>query len=383
MKIRKSAIAISLFALAALACGPAELSLSEINSKEIDDNVRSMRIMDVPEITAGEDGRVALETIEATDENFPSAYVGHTRVTRYKMGVGGDEAMCFDPQGDVIYPGALLDGNSIASGSYRPLIGDRAPLNISISGVHLKGTVKTTIDSPSLSSVRQGIHDLLQQAVIGVTAANMTYELSSIKSMEEFNLKIGAGYKGFGVNIATSVDFSNSATHSVFLAKFFQKYFTLDVDQPVRPSAFFTGKNTWNDFRYQIKGDIAPVYISSITYGRTIFLLIESNESESATRFKLDAAFKGFGQTGNLSVNIESMQSVSGLKVTSYIYGGSAEEATSIITSNGASLNKVIANGADFSLQSPGLPMGYSLRYLKNNGIATLVKYGEYYVAED
>ena len=44
-----------------------------------------------------------------------------------------------DPTSDVIYPGSILDGNSVAEGSYRQIVLERGPLTISTDFPNIVG----------------------------------------------------------------------------------------------------------------------------------------------------------------------------------------------------------------------------------------------------
>ena len=50
---------------------------------------------------------------------------------KYKASEAFSEVLLMDPTSDVIYPGSILDGNSVAEGSYRQIVLERGPLTIS------------------------------------------------------------------------------------------------------------------------------------------------------------------------------------------------------------------------------------------------------------
>ena len=94
----------------------------------------------------------------------------------YKGAPGFNEMFTLDPTTDVIYPGAILKGETIPTGEYERISGDRAPITISASLQNI-ANVKVEIQDPDkLSNVRQGIADLLNQEVNGATAAAINLE---------------------------------------------------------------------------------------------------------------------------------------------------------------------------------------------------------------
>lgn len=68
---------------------------------------------------------------------------------------------------DVIWPGSLIRGNQAHQFVYVPVTVDRAPITLSVSleGSSTPGDISRVIADPRLSTVRQGISDLLETAV--------------------------------------------------------------------------------------------------------------------------------------------------------------------------------------------------------------------------
>ena len=76
---------------------------------------------------------------------------------------------------DVIYPGAMLKGESIPTGEYIGINGGRAPITLSVSLENLNGKPSTIINNPRIDTVREGVKDMLQQGVTGSTAAKINF----------------------------------------------------------------------------------------------------------------------------------------------------------------------------------------------------------------
>ena len=94
-------------------------------------------------------------------------------VSNYKVAPGYSEMLLLDPTSDVIYPGAMLKGESIPTGEYIGINGGRAPITLSVSLENLNGKPSTTIESPRIDTVREGVKNMLQQGVTGSTAAKI------------------------------------------------------------------------------------------------------------------------------------------------------------------------------------------------------------------
>lgn len=104
--------------------------------------------------------------IEDTTQIGPSSIFtsGDYSCTERKVSVGYafNKQMLTNPQSDVIYPGSMLDGNSIITGEYKPLIFDRAAMKLSISLEAIDEKKSAEVQNPSLSEVREAISSILR-----------------------------------------------------------------------------------------------------------------------------------------------------------------------------------------------------------------------------
>jgi thiol-activated cytolysin len=104
----------------------------------------------------------------------------------------------------------------------------------------LQGKDSTTVDCPTLSTVRGAIKKMIDDANInGSTAATISYEIKEVNSEEELNVAIGASVKSSSMNIAGKFHFNSDEKKSHFLVKFVQSYYTVDMDLPASPSSLF------------------------------------------------------------------------------------------------------------------------------------------------
>ena len=67
------------------------------------------------------------DVLTEIDENTKT----YCECTKYKASESFSEVLLMDPTSDVIYPGSILEGNSVAEGSYRQIVLERGPLAIS------------------------------------------------------------------------------------------------------------------------------------------------------------------------------------------------------------------------------------------------------------
>ncbi|TAH27114.1 MAG: hypothetical protein EAZ07_02455 [Cytophagales bacterium] len=116
-----------------------------------------------------------------------TGYICTTR--KIAKSTGYNEQIIMNPQTDVIFPGSLIDGNSVVSGSYTPINIARAPLTISTNMDNLIGEKSTQVANPTLSGVREGISKLLNKGQDGNTAACMSFEYIEVNHSSKIELR--------------------------------------------------------------------------------------------------------------------------------------------------------------------------------------------------
>jgi hypothetical protein len=297
--------------------------------------------------------------VESSEKDTTEEYYYH--IDYYQAAAGYDEQMVLNPQTDVIYPGALIKGESILDGTYTLIAAKRKPITISTS---LLGGANTSIEvnDPKLSTIREAVNSLMKQEY-DVPYANLSFTIEQANSEQQLDMALRASYKGGGVNIKSGFDFSNKKVKTRLVAKFIQSYYTLDMDLPNQPSDLFD-----TDVDRGLFGSFMPMYVSTVTFGRMALFTIESELSETEVRTFLNASYANV--KGSVSADFNSLQSKSTMKV--YVLGGSGADASATI--NGfEDFKKYITEGGNFSRTSPGAPISYKLRYINDNKIGKIV----------
>lgn len=302
---------------------------------------------------------------------------------KYKANESFSEVLLLDPTSNIIYPGSILEGNSVAEGSYRQIVLDRAPLELSTNLQNFSGTNSRTVDNPTLSSIRAAIKDMIYDSEItGSTAAKMTFEIEEVHSEDQLNLAIGANVKSSGVNVSAGFNFSNKSIRSRFLVKFIQVYYTVDVDAPSSPSKFFAPEVKAQDLKNAIGGGSAvPVYVSSVQYGRVAYFCMESEERGDSVKANLEVAIKAGVADGALSTDFTSNSYTKNMKISGTIIGGSGEDAVQSVEGMDGLL-AYIKKGGNYSQDSPGAPVAFTLTRLSNNEIFNVVNGTEFVARE-
>jgi thiol-activated cytolysin len=297
----------------------------------------------------------------------------------HEVAAAFDWQLSLNPTSDVIWPGGLINGATIPTGEYTPIVADRAPLTVSISLVHIAGDKSKTVEHPALSSMRNAIAEILAQEVTGATAAFVTFEIEDIHSESQLDIALGATYRRGLSSVKDQFNFSNTEVLSRTLVKFMQVYYTIDVDVPQRPSDLFDSSVTWSDLDGQIGGSTSPMYVSSISYGRMALFTFESRYSSTQVKNALDATYESVkdGGSGHLSYEYETMLAETSIKGT--IIGGSGASAVDVV--NGfEGLKTYMTQGGNYDKNTAAAPLSYTLRYLSDNGICQVVLAQNYVV---
>lgn len=349
---------LSFMVLLVCSCG------KDADSENFDELVNVMETFDQPtELSSPE----VLSQTTPEQDPMNAAYDCYT--TSYNAAPGFDELLALDPTSDVIFPGAMLEGNSIPTGEYIPINNDRAPITLSISLQNLSGSPVIEVKDPKLSTVREGIKEILDQDVVSSTPAKISFEISEVYSQEHINVALGANYRGAGASVQGSFDFNSSEYSNKFVLKYLQVYYTIDMDSPVQPSDLFKDTPDVSDL-----GATSPVYVSSMAYGRMVLYTIESNSSKTDINAAFSASFNSGG--GEIDAGYQKIINESSIKAL--VIGGSGASASQTISGPGEVYN-FISEGGDYSKDSPGAPLSYKLRFIKRGTpVARVVLTSEY-----
>lgn len=258
-----------------------------------------------------------------------------------------------------IFPGSLLQIDSVLTGQLQPVMADRAPIRLSISlpGTQFEGSASRVISSPSLSTIRDGINDLVRSVnPDSISAADIDHELSTIYARQQNHVALGVHFNGLGNTFGFDFDSTSRSTTTRVFVKFVQRYYSVDVDIP---NAFFA------DGRTPSNGE---AIVSSVTYGRMLLFAAESTESVEAVRAALEAGFSGV-VGGNASAEHDAVLKKTRLHVTAL--GGSGSAASQPINNGLAGIRRYVEQDADFSPATPAYPLSYQLTYLSDFSIAT------------
>lgn len=307
-------------------------------------------------------------------------------VTPYSLTDTPEKIVMFEPNASIMWVGNLIQGKSYkgGAGSFQELsIRQRTPLKISID--LLTGDNFAIVENPSLTSVQTAIGGLIQKAADAghLSGSSIHYESTRNYSALGAFLRMGmsASLVGLGIpgELSASSEFEANASVKGIMANFTQKMFTISIELPQSSGDFFSEELTPALLQQQVDAgnigsDNLPVYIASITYGRTLTYSLFSEESEIHLHAAVEASMTGVGEA-EIAMGLDRVLQSERLKLTAI--GGEGDHLISLIRSG--ELSQFFT--ADASLTS-ARPISYQLNFLGDNSIAKVSETVAYDVRE-
>jgi hypothetical protein len=281
---------------------------------------------------------------------------------------------------DIVWPGNLVKGDRAHDFVYEPIAVPRGPITLSLSlETASTGPVITrTVSDPRLSTVRQGISDLLRDAMTAGTTvpARVEFMYQQVFNESHLDLAVGADISYGGGSLDTRFDWNSTSKKTKIVAKYRQVYFTVDMDTPASLEAFFAPNTGVDVVAAAMPAGSRPIYVAGVSYGMMALMFIESDFTEEQMKAAINAAYSGvvdvklsFGYTASEVMESSSIQII--------VYGGATAGLKDLETGYQGFKN-VIEASRDFSASSPGVPLAYKFRHLRDNTLALVTLTSQY-----
>lgn len=289
----------------------------------------------------------------------------------------------------IIYPGAIVQGGELLSGTYTPVTIPRTGGKLWVEGIVLDEGAPYYAEVTEINGayVQQAIQNLIGGKIRG-TAAAIDYEVSQTYSYDQllFNLGISGKY-GIGLlggSLKTYFDsISEHKKNTVFL-KFVQKFYNINFEVPSTPISVFRDGENFQDPQQQIREGNPPLYVQKVSYGRVVLLIAESDYDAIDVKASLDAAYRGLTLEGKVNSGLTYQEVLARTTVHYTVIGGGADEGVKPIAAKPAEMFAAVnayiasAKSATFSASNPGFPILYTLNYLSTNQVAKMSYFATY-----
>lgn len=266
----------------------------------------------------------------------------------------------FDPNAEVIFPGNLLQGASLDNATPAPIPVKRGPGTIVMIIDNGADSVSRSIPEMSLSGVFNAKNQIIADNP-GILPARFAFTFEEVSSYDHLGLALDASYSNLTTDVTASLAFSTDREYNRFLVKLDQSYFTIAYQLPTSVAEIFDASVTPLQLDPYIGPGNPPGFISSVTYGRKFYLLIESTASKTDIYGSIDASFSAAVSQGSIGGSVTYVSELENVHVKAYALGGEQGAALSAITTDFDSLKAFIAQGGDIRT---GVPLSYVVRSL-------------------
>lgn len=307
-------------------------------------------------ITENEDHEGQNEAGETVAERF----ICTRRTVSVKDGNG--EFPLFDTSADVIYPGNLLQGKTLKNATPSPIVVKRAGGTISYNLNN--GNLNSSFDVSEVkkSSIQDGMNNIIASSG-EVVPANFQLDIVQIESQSQLALEMGIDVETFASKVSADMSFSQDKSYNRTLVKLNQSYYTMSFDLPTSLDEIFDESVTPENLATYVQTDNPATFISSVTYGRIFYMLIESTSSRTDMQAKLNFAYDGVVASVEGEIETSYMEELNDLKIKVIAYGGDA--AGTFQLAGETTISEIANKIAESTDVRAGLPLSYVVRSVK------------------
>ncbi|MDQ6617526.1 MAG: thiol-activated cytolysin family protein [Actinomycetota bacterium] len=299
--------------------------------------------------------------------------VGWDAVTQRMQGTAVyDKVVTFGTDQSVIWPGSVLQGGHVLDTAPAPVPLRRSGLTITVTGLSTKAGVSASrsVAIANTAMVTDAMNALLGQSFADVTTADLDVFVSQAYSVENSCQQLGISAHFLSSDVKAQMSHSFQDKKASFVANVTQKYFNVSASDPGPGSSYFDpGVTPAEASPYMGQGN-PPLYVSSISFGRRLVLLMLTDKREESFDADIQATYGWVNgsASGKGGIGMNSLVSESAIHL--FDIGGSTAAGVKVLSANPGEIAAIqtisdyIAAGANWSASSPGAPIGWTLRYV-------------------
>jgi thiol-activated cytolysin len=303
-----------------------------------------------------------------------------TTTTQHKLSKSLSDVAILRPTAGVIFPGsAVLADRNLMDGQPTPIGLPRAPVTVSVDLPGLQPS-EVVVNHPTTSSVQNAIARLVEKWIKDpahagyINAARSYYQVTSAFSSEQASLDLGVSAKWASGDASSQLAVKAESQTSTVMAYYKQVFYTVTIDTPARPSAFFAKDVGLADLQRVVSAEHPPAYVRSVDYGRILMLKMTTSSSQASA--DLQAAFSQAAESasGRGSIDAKYQNILKNSQFQVLALGGGAKAAASFSGNDDglATMREYVQAGAAFGRDNPGAPIAYNVAFMKDNQLATM-----------
>jgi hypothetical protein len=179
-----------------------------------------------------------------------------------------------------------------------------------------------------------------------------------------------------------------------FLLTFVQSFYTVSFAYSGQPHDLFAPSVDLSDVQFQMPPGDQPAFVSTVTYGRRLFVKVETNLESSTLQAELEGAFQQAATSGSASLSASQRELLRNTALTVVVQGGPEAEGLAIATASGAVTAatteleaQVAVNGLANAIKGYidtrgplplGIPLSYGARAVANSSLVKVAQTGAY-----
>jgi hypothetical protein len=274
---------------------------------------------------------------------------------------------------DIMWPGALVQGASIAGNNFAPILLPRSSGRIRLDASFVGDPDSYFRDLPVFGAgeANDARNIMLAQIDARDVAGASNVIFATAGTVREGMVKLGVAYKSAANSLNVNASLNSSFNENTVFAKYTQRFYKVVFDPNANlDSPFFGDSVTLDQVKRYASPQNPPLYVSEVTFGRTLVLQLTARKSKTDLEAAVNAVF---GSTsGSLQGNFKETLDSSRVEVLSV--GATGDLTASTLTSAmnvstvSEALQKYITNGAAFSPSNPGAPIAFVMRYMGGSG---------------
>ncbi|MFD2563114.1 thiol-activated cytolysin family protein [Aquimarina rubra] len=319
---------------------------------------------------------------ETTTDNSYNEGIETTCVrVDYNLKANFEDVAILRPTNGIVWPGALVIGNqTMRDGLPEAFTLGRAPMTIRLDlpGIGEAGNIR--IEDPRNSNVQAKIDEALEYWNANayqegyVNASNSSYAASTSYSSKQMSLEVGMNTEWATGDVSAQFNYETTSTRRVAIMVFKQVFYTITMDTPDNPADVFRADVSLTQIENAFNSTTPPAYVHSVNYGRIIMFRMET--TAEATEAELTGAFNYASGLNSASGTVEAKykEILNESNITTVTIGGNAAVASEAVSAqNFGDLQSIIkGENAVYSRDNPGVPIAYTIRFLKDNSLAKM-----------
>ncbi|MBU0983391.1 MAG: thiol-activated cytolysin family protein, partial [candidate division Zixibacteria bacterium] len=270
----------------------------------------------------------------------------------------------------IIWPGNLLQGSTLDRATPSPIPVTRGGGTVVLALNNGADSVSRTVSEMTVSQVFNAQNQIISENP-GAIPARFALSIEEVHSRDQLALALDVAARNLTGEVAASLSFSTDREYNRFVVKLDQSFYTMVYQLPTSKEEVFGPNVTAAQLTPYMGPGNPPAFISSVTYGRKFYLLIESTSSRTEMSASLDASFRAAVASGELGADVDYVTSLQNVRIKAYALGGESNDAISAVTTDFETLKEFLGRGATLNT---GEPLSYVVRSLANPSMIVKTK---------